>query len=203
MEYLAWPGVVLVLGLVALFLFKRNIAGRIDKIKRIERVGVSMESEQAQPVQETKSSGFQELMDLASSPLLRERENNIRNELKTRGIANEQEIIKILNRACASLQLTLQWEQIDKIIFGSQLAMIVQMNAHPAGLSVEAMKTYYDAAVKQFPEVYMNYTFEQYVNYLVSAQLILKGGSGYQVSLEGKEFMVWLVQTGRTHARPN
>jgi hypothetical protein len=203
MEYLAWPGVVLVLGLVALFMFKRNIAGRIDKIKRIERVGVSMESEQTQSVQESKGSGFQELMGLASSPLLRDRENNIRNELKARGITNEQEIIKILTRACASVQLTLQWEQIEKVIFGSQMAMIVQMNAHPAGLSVGAMKTYFEAAAKQFPEVYANYTFEQYVNYLVSMQLILKGGAGYQVSLEGKEFMVWLVHTGRTHARPN
>jgi hypothetical protein len=203
MEYVAWPIVVLILGLVALCMFKRNIAGRIDKIKKIERIGVSLESDQTQSIPEIKGSGFQELMDLASSQLLRNRENNVRNELKTRGITNDQEIIKILTRAFASSQLTLQWEQIEKVIFGSQLALLVDMNARPAGLTVAEIKLYYDNAAKQNPLVYANYTFEQYVYYLETVQLIVKGGSGYQVSLEGKEFMVWLVQSGRTHARPN
>ena len=135
MEYLAWPAVVLVFAIVFLIMFRKNIAGCIDKIRKIERGGVSIstDSSQALPdakaLTETKAGGFQELMDLASSALLRERENTIRNELRTRGITNEQETIKILTRACASVQLTLQWEQTEKVIFGSQLGLLVDMNA--------------------------------------------------------------------------
>jgi hypothetical protein len=33
--------------------------------------------------------------------------------------------------------------------------------------------------------------------------LIAKGGDGFQVTLEGKEFMIWLVKTGRTYRRDN
>lgn len=203
MEFLAWPAVVLILGLIALFMFKRNIAGRIDKIHKIDRIGMQIGSEQAQSLPEAKGSSFQELMDLASSPLLRERENNIRDALKARGIANEQESIKVLMRALASSQLALQWEQIEKGIFGSQVAILVEMNTRHAGLPVDVLRKVYDEMAKKYPSTYEGYAFDQYVSYLETNRLMTKGGDGYQVTLEGKEFMVWLVQTGRTHQRPN
>jgi hypothetical protein len=203
MEFLAWPAVVLILGLIALFMFKRNIAGRIDKIHKIDRIGMQIGSEQAQSLPEAKGSSFQELMDLASSPLLRERENNIRDALKARGISNEQESIKVLIRALASSQLTLQWEQIERGIFGSQVVILVEMNTKHAGLPVDVLRKVYDEMAKKYPSTYDGYTFDQYVGYLETNRLMTKGGDGYQVTLEGKEFMVWLVQSGRTYQRPN
>jgi hypothetical protein len=203
MEYLAWPAVVLVLGLVALFMFKRNIAGRIDKIQKIERIGVSMGAEQTQAVSETKRSGFQELMDSTSSPLLRQQESKIRDDLNARGVTNEQEIIKVLTRAAAGLWLVIRWEQLDRIIFGSQLMMLIALNASALGLSVEQIGEFYKVAKNQFPAAYENYLFEQWLGFLVSQGLISKGGNGYQVTLDGKEFMSWLVQAGRTQPHPN
>ena len=205
MEYLAWPCVVLILGLVALFLFKREVAKLIDRVRKIDRTGITTggDHSQSQTLPESKASSFQELMDSASSPLLRERENFIRDALKARGISNEQEAVKILTRALAGSQLTVQWEQIEKVIFGSQVAILVEMNTRPAGLSLEALHKVYDAVAKQFPSTYEGYTFEQYIGYLDAVRLIVKGGDGYQITLEGKEFMVWLVQTGKTYQRPN
>src|ERR1017187_6128996 len=118
MEYIAWPIVGLVLGIVFLLMFRRNLGGCIDKIQKVERMGVSIGTEQSQKqnISETKTSGFQEMMDSVSSQLLRQQETNIRDALKTKGITNEQEAIKILTRAVASASLLLRWEQIDRIL---------------------------------------------------------------------------------------
>jgi hypothetical protein len=67
---LTWPVVGLILGFVALLMFKRNIAGCIDKIRKIERGGVSIGVDQPQPTPDPKDSGFNQVMDATSSPLL-------------------------------------------------------------------------------------------------------------------------------------
>jgi hypothetical protein len=203
MEYLAWPAVGLILGLVFLLMFKRNIGGCIDKIQKVERMGVSLGTEQTQTVSETKSSGFQEMMDSVSSQLLRQQEANIRDALKAKGITNEQETVKVLTRAVASASLVLRWEQIDRILFGSQLNALVAINANSLGLSIQQLKGFYDAAVQQFPAVYKTYRLEQWLQFLENQKLITKGGNGFQITIDGKEFMAWLVHAGRTHPHPN
>ncbi len=203
MEYLAWPAVVLILGIFALFMFKRNIAGRIDKIQKIERIGVSIGTEQQQPSPEAKDSGFNQVMDATSSPLLREREIIIRDALKTKNITNQEEIIKVLTRALASSQLTSEWISIDRDIFGSQLAALVAINAAPSGFTNEQLKVFYAQATTAFPATYENFSFEQWLKFLEAFQLIAPSGQGFQITLRGKDFMSWLVTTGRTHQRPN
>jgi hypothetical protein len=203
MEYLAWPAVGLILGLVFLLMFKRNIGGCIDKIQKVERMGVSIGTEQTQTVSETKTSGFQEMMDSVSSQLLRQQEANIRDSLKAKGITNEQETVKILTRAVAGASLALRWEQIDRLIFGSQLNALVATNANSLGVSIQQLKGFYDGAVQQFPAVYKTFRFEQWLQFLETQKLISKGGNGFQITIDGKEFMAWLVHTGRTHPHPN
>jgi hypothetical protein len=203
MEYLAWPSVVLVLGIVGLFAFKRNIAGLIDRIRKIERLGITTALDQTQSLPESKTTGFQELMDLVSSPLLRQREVVIRDSLKAKGVTGEQEAVKLLTRAVAALGLQLQWEQLDRSIYGSQVALMIAVNASARGLSVEQIKGFYDTAAQQFPATYKSYAFEEWLSFLEAMQMVVKGGGGYMITLEGKEFMSWLVQTGRTHPRPN
>lgn len=203
MEHFAWPIAALIFGVVSLFLFRTNIAGRIDKVLKIERNGVTIGQEPTQSVPESMGTGFQEMMDLANSPLLLEREAQLREALKARGITGDSEAAKVLTRALASSHLSLQWEQIERMIYGSQLSILVEMNARPNGLSVEDIKSVFDAAAKQFPDTYKNYGFSDYVNFLTEMGLVAKGGVGYQITLTGKEFMIWLVKSGRTHRRHN
>jgi hypothetical protein len=203
MEYLAWPIVALILGIVFLVMFRRNIGGSIDKLQKIERLGVSMGTGQTQTAPENRSSGFQEMMDPLNSPLLLQQEKIIRDGLKSKGITNEQEIIQILTRALAKASFGLRWEQAERFIFGSQLGVLVAMNANALGLTIQQAKEFYDAATRQFPATYKNYRFEQWLQYLEGYQLISKGGNGYQITIEGKEFMAWLIYIGRTHQRPN
>jgi hypothetical protein len=203
MQYVAWPLVVLIAIIVFLVMFRGNIAGLIDKIRKVERTGISMEAEQAQagPVA-AKASGFQELMDSANSPVLRRQETTLRETLKAKSIS-DQESITILIRAVAVFSLSLRWEQIDRLIFGSQLTALVATNANSLGLSFPQIKTFYDVAAQQSPAVYENFQFEQWLQFLETHQLISKGGNGVQITMDGKEFMAWLVHAGRTHLHPN
>jgi hypothetical protein len=203
MEYLAWPAVGLVLGLVFLLMFKRNIGGCIDKIQKVERLGVSLANEQSQAIAEPRVGAFQEMMDSVSSALLRQQETNIRDALKAKGITNEQETVKLLTRALAATTLILRWEQIDRAIFGSQLNALVAINAAPTGLTVGQIQGYYNTAAQQNPILYKTYGFDRWIQFLESQKVVVKGGNGYQITADGKEFMAWLVHAGRTHPHPN
>jgi predicted transcriptional regulator len=64
------------------------------------------------------------------------------------------------------------------------------------------LRPFYQEASKIYPEAFTNYTFDQYLNYLVSAnQVILKGGK-YFITTLGRDFLGYLVATGQTGIRP-
>jgi hypothetical protein len=187
-------------------MFKRNLAGLIDKIRKVERTGISMEAEQTQAQanqKEEKASDFRELMDTSSSQVLRNQEARIREGLKSKRLPNDQETIALLIRTSASLWLSLRWEQIDRLIFGSQLNALVVMNASALGLTMQQVGGFYEAAVAKSPDVYKNFPVEQWLQFLETHQLIIRGGNGVQITIDGKEFMVWLVNTGKTHVHPH
>jgi hypothetical protein len=121
-----------------------------------------LEPEQTQSGQtEGRASDFQELMDSANSQTLGNQEARIREGLKSKRLPNDQETISLLIRASASLSLSLRWEQIDQLIFGSQLNGLVVINANALGISVAQMRAFYGAAAMKNTEVYKNFPVEQ------------------------------------------
>lgn len=203
MEHFAWPAVVLVLGLFGLFMFKRHVGGLIERIRKIDKTGITTGNvpDQGQALVESKPKAFEALMDAANSPVLLAREARIREQLDAKGINNEQERIRVLTRALAESQIIMWSQQIDAVIYGSQLNLLVTLNSRPAGMTVAEMKPFYDAAASQHPNLYANDSFERYLNFLVVSGLIRANTSGFEITLEAKEFLQWLVRSGRTHPR--
>jgi hypothetical protein len=204
MEHLAWPAVALVLGLVSVFAFKRDLGALIGRIRKIDKTGITAGAEQGQMLAEAKTNSFQELMDSFTSVAIKQRESNLKKELESKGIQNDQEKLRFLTRALAACALALQWEQIERAIFGSQVKLLVDLNTRGTqGVTMqEAQKCYEEAAVR-YPETYKRYPFQNYLHYLQVNQLVVEQSSRLYIAQEGKEFLQWLVAVGRTYQRPN
>jgi len=83
-------------------------------------------------------------------------------------------------------------------IFGSQLRMVLDMNGRNGWMPLADSKNYYDKASLQYPDVYSNYSFEQWIAYMKEQGLILQHPSNMlEITVRGKDFLKYLTHWGR------
>jgi hypothetical protein len=86
------------------------------------------------------------------------------------------------------------FERTYNFVFGSQIALLQQLNSIPQ--TVEQARAYYERAGSAFPEIYKNYTFEQWLNFLQSFLLTTKEGDRISITQRGRGFLRYIVENG-------
>src|SRR5438445_2734217 len=162
LQPLAYPVVVLILGGIALFVFKQPITRLLDRTNKVGRGGL-----EAQPINQTTSAveprtaGAEELLREFDNALVVEKEKLIKAELTKRNLpAHERE--QVLTRYLVASGIALKFEKSYSAIWGSQLWTLQRLNSTPRGIEAKVVCAMaYEPAKKQWPEVYTNYSFEQ------------------------------------------
>ncbi len=137
----------------------------------------------------------EDLLSTISSQSLITYENSIRNdleELKT----DKSKQIEILIKALASTQGKLYYQSIHNVIWGSQLSLLRYLNTSPKGSSLEVLKVYYDLGAEKTPNMYTNYNFEQYLEYLIGNHLMEKQDNCYFITQLGIDYLSYLTFYG-------
>lgn len=99
-----------------------------------------------------------------------------------------------LIRELASCQIALNYERIYKGIFKSQfdtLQMI--LNTHPDGVLAEEIKKFYERAKSDYPVSYSNYSFENWLNFLTSYDLILLKDNKWYATEKSRAFIFYII----------
>lgn len=125
-------------------------------------------------------------------------ENSIREDLNDLNI-KESKQIEILIKALASTQGTLYYESIHSVIWGSQLSLLHHLNTTSKGSSLEVLKVFYDGGAARDPNLYHNYSFEQYLEYLAANNLIEKRDNRYLITQPGIDYLGYLTLYGRSN----
>jgi hypothetical protein len=82
-------------------------------------------------------------------------------------------------------------------IFKSQFLMLAELNRMNGRMPVAAAKTYYDQAAIDFPLIYENYAFPQWINFMQNQQLLLKHPSDMlEISHRGKDLLKYIAHWG-------
>jgi hypothetical protein len=83
-------------------------------------------------------------------------------------------------------------------IYGSQLLLLVELNRIAKIVPVSTSRKYFDEAVTKYPEIYANYTFEQWLEWIRGQGLIACYPSEMmEISHAGKDFLKYLAHWGR------
>jgi hypothetical protein len=83
-------------------------------------------------------------------------------------------------------------------IFKSQLLMLLDMNGRNGWMALVDAKNYYDKASVEYPQIYSQYSFEQWIAYMKQQQLILQHPSNMlEITVRGKDFLKYLTHWGR------
>lgn len=192
----AWPIVVLILGVVAIIVLRDplpRLIGRADVT--VEKWGVKAVIGPQKQSQEA-SPPSQELLGMFDKVLLKDQESLIDSLLDKQGIERgpnrERELLTLLSGAV----LVNGFEGTYFRIFGSQLGALQALNSAPSGLPTETLRPWFDLGAAMSPEVYTNYSFEQWLTFLQTSVLIVRNGGMIQITVRGRSFLKYLVHQG-------
>ena len=83
------------------------------------------------------------------------------------------------------------------MIYGSQLAALAELNSRGL-IPVADLRKHYDKAVLDYPNVYSNYLFDRWMDFMKSRMLIARYPSQMvELSFNGKDFLKYLAHVGR------
>ena len=197
LKYLAWPAVVLLLGLVAIFHFRDPLTRLLDRTKKVGKTGLETVGSSQEGEIQVKPSAGEELQKLFDNQLLVQRETFIRTELDRLGIAPGNDRERLLVRLLAAATIAHSFESAYFVIWGSQIAALQFLNsAGVSGVDAALLRPWYDQAAARDPERYQGYSFDQWLGYLQGNLLILRQGNHVAITLEGREFLKYLLHQG-------
>ncbi len=221
---LSWPVTAVFLGLM----FRKPIRAllrRIHKLK-VKAPGLELEGE-ARKQLEANSTPRKDLLtappdtqlqlpldaDLAErrraveafggdNPILMENIQGIKEALTALGYSlADAGTTELLIRHLAVTQLLQRVETLYRLIYGSQLDAMFAMNQQgPQPESV--IRPFYDRVRKRSPRFYADYSFDQWIGFLLQHQLVIFTGERYGITVLGREFVSVLVGQGfprKTH----
>ena len=103
-----------------------------------------------------------------------------------------EETARVLIRHLAASQLLYKAEVLYRLIFGSQIALMRELNE--SGAQAESfVRVFYDRAKAESPMFYSDYTFENWINFLLTQQAVAFESNRYGISKFGHQFLGWLV----------
>lgn len=176
-------------------LFRKQIISLFPRVKSIGKNGVILDSQQKESINELDPrSEAESLMRELDSGLIRELEDNIKDELSKRKLLGI-EGVPVLIRYFASMSIAYVFSEIYRLIWGSQLKLLDYLNSNNKQ-SAESLKDFYDSGLVLYPEYYKKYSFEQWLGFLKD-QLLIREDSGYiSITVRGREFLMHLTRMG-------
>lgn len=198
---IVWPVAVTCIAVVFMLIFYRPLSGLINRIKEISRDGIISPVKNQQKENTADKPDIEELMQSFDLASLKENEKLIRKDLKEKGLAEDTETVKVLVRHFAWAQLRALFESANSTIYGTQLEALKVMNGTSKPMSQDSLETFYDRARKNFPNIYEDFSFNQWLSYLLGYSFIFLEDSGYKISQLGRDFLVYLTSTGKSELR--
>jgi hypothetical protein len=201
MEALAWPAVGLILGLIALLLFRKPIIRLLDRTEKVSKEGLQAHTVQEQHIDKPVSKA-DDLLKIFDNQLVVETEKLIKNKLDNLALKDLEEREKYLLRNVAMVVITQMFDKSYYLIYGSQLSALRYLNDNRGlSLTTSQITSIYNDAVRKYPDNYANYTFENWLGFLVNSYLVQKNGNDIGITVRGTEFLKYLIEQGYSYQK--
>ena len=203
MENLIWPGVFLILGIIAIVVLRKPLGGFIDRTFHIDKSGIKATPQNSRVTDkdEPHTQTFSEFMDIRTSPVVKRQENVIRTNLTKIAANDDAERISMLIRDLAHQQIALQYQKLSYWIFGSQLELLIHVNSVSEGVEESYIREMFEQAKKNEPEYHKATTYESYSGFLFRNNLLFSDNQRIKITDFEIEFLKYLVDSGLTYQR--
>lgn len=189
------PVAAIVLGVATMIVFKAPLSRLLDRTKKITTRG--LETEATNQKIALTASAAEELHRVFDNALLVQREALVRTTLEGLEFRDPTERESFLIRFLAASAISQQFERAYWNIWGSQLAALQFLNGLGTdGAEQDWLLPFYEQSAAKDPQAEVEYPFDQWLGFLVSHQLASPEGTRIGVTLEGREFLKYILHQG-------
>ena len=205
LDILKWPLVVLLLGLIAIFMFRSQFAAFLSRLTSIGKEGLkaapAVANQQNQP---DRNKEVQDLMRALDSAVVVAQERLIKADLEKRGLDHAGETINVLVRYLANCQLTVASEEVYRLIFGSQIYILKRANESrvKSKLKRSVVEEHFRHTQTLFPAVFTDWDTDRYMSFLLARRVLLYANDEYTITPFGAEFLAWMGRVGAIENKP-
>lgn len=204
-DALIWPIVavicIIILGTIALFLLRPALLRLIDRTKKVGKDGLTFERPQEGGKPETALLSFDELMKLPITASILDREKHIKTYLQTFNLKTDSEKIDVLIRSLSFSRLEIEFNNISNTIFGSQVNLLNRLSGTSQGLTLPQAEPIFNQAKENFPAAYENRTLNDWLNYLITNNLVIQTTEKINITQYGKDFLKHLIDANQVYER--
>lgn len=204
LKIFAWPLAVLCAIVFVCIFFRAQWQALLNRTTSVGKDGLKASAPTGQSVQKIEKPGDQQdLVEKLFSPVLRQRENLIRKELKESGPKEDSETIKVLIKYLAANIIALNCEFVYRNIFGSQIFLLKQANENRGtGLHVTFVTQHFQHVQKMFAPSFDQWTVDTYTHFLLNSQLLFRDADYFKLTDQGVAFLEWLTRSGSPEKKP-
>ena len=210
LKYLSWPVAIVAIALASVLFLRKALSDVVRRGGlRISKEGLSIDQATAAAIadqSEAVSEGnvlkldpeaerrLLQVKQVSISVTIRNQQQRIRDELIKLSLINDKdEAIDVLVQHLAVSQLFHAAERLYRLIFGSQISILRYLNLYGAS-DIAAIQKFYEMAKIKYPELYEKYSFDAYLTFLRSSELITTTDNySYAITLLGKDFLQWMA----------
>lgn len=205
MRVMAWP----LFCLITVVILKDSLRDLIKRIRRIgnDSVGIdaSANNEQSTTTNENplnilsrKSSNdsIEKALGFFNEDTLNFFKEFINRETQLESIISSEDKVSTLYRYSQILYLFIHFNRAYNQIFGSQLSLLHALCGSP-NETKDSLKIFYTNAKSQNPKFFDHYSYEQYLEFLVTNHLIkVVNANTIQITPIGRDFLKFIIETG-------
>jgi len=209
LKIIVWPITVILIVLLIIFLFKKSINDLIKRISGFKygKLGADIVQHRQEKTdkalfeqdQEARpNQAIEKALGLFSPSTLEKIKKLVENESKINEISEPHLKIEVLSKYSQALYIIFSFERLYNIIFGSQLYILDFVNTNNSQTR-ESLKVFYDNATEKNPGFFDSYSYDEYLDFLISYELILFNKDGTcNITWFGRDFLKFLIETGKT-----
>jgi len=192
LQYTGWPIVVLSVA----FMLKDKIinifGGGIKSAKHGDSEVHFFEPTQKIKLETSVSKNIQRLIPHDITGLREELEISIQDEIQE--VSSENEKIDILIKNLAQAQIANNLDKVYYYIYGSQIKLLEFLSIQENGESnMQSILFFFEQAKQNNPETFINARFSDYINFLISWDLVQNINSKWVITTRGQGFIKYIT----------
>jgi hypothetical protein len=205
LEVISWPLVVF----IVFFILREPLKNFINNIKKIGygnagiETGISnkqFDDEEKSPIELLSKGVSNKDIDKAinqfSSETMELFATSVKKETNLDSLRTPEERQEILFKYSQVIYLIMHFNKIYNSIYGSQLNLLHRLNSSMFE-NKDTLNGFYDYAKKSFPKFYEGYSYDNYLDYLFSFNLIvLENDNSIKITVLGRDFLKYIIETG-------
>lgn len=194
-DSLKWPVLILV---VIIILIKpiKSLINRVTKVGYGDKTLEVNQQTATQKLEKQENSLVDRVIGLFRPESIEMFANIAAQDTELEKLETDKDKIERLKKYSTMLRIMRQFDLIYYSIFGSQIRILEKLNTLQPSTK-DSLKIFYEHSKNSNPNFFENYSFDDYLNFLFSFNLIIENDGAIRITILGVDFLKYLSETNK------